>query len=579
MTRKAYTGLALLSLLPFHVVPAEAETACSVTGQVRVPAVVGRSSAGPLPVEGALLFVCPPGDGTGISRYCPEGGFSFTVPEGEYSALIEPPDYSQRGLILESVPLNGESIEWNPELRPDYASPFSTITRGALFEQTFMARGTSITNATFKLAGRFRGAILEVSIGKGPNREVVGPKQTVEPENNPNISVSWNSGDVPTVPGETYCLRIADVDEEPLGLYVQQDQGLGYPYGELFIDGEKSGYDGYFIIGSNADGAVLTHSTRPGKELAAPVESAKIPFRANGSSLAAVYVPFNADGEIPEIIFQFHEGGSARGERVGPVKRTVPVKAGDGRYHAGIACPWNEIPLQPGKDYTLVVSSPPDQGVWLLKAENQESEHEFAARIYEYATEKADFQFPPPPVWEPDGSEETIPLSNAAFEEGNDSGWESAWGGKPFTAIAGADWMADKFSGKAKKPKEGEFCGALAADHTAVKKLIRQWASWDFPSRNGQVRAVVWVASSDGAAESENPMRIRICVSGHGSVDAGNVAWSEPVVSPAKWTPLVSPPATPAGGKMTLFLLIEGGSENEEHYVKVDDLRLIVDRK
>jgi hypothetical protein len=363
-------------------------------------------------------------------------------------------------------------------------------------------------------------------------------------------------------------------------MYVHPDSGLGYPYGELFIDGEKSAFDGGFAIGSNNDSILMTGSVPVKGDPVPPLSGGSQNFTARGTSLAAVCFPFSEDGSELVMTAEVHRSGDGGG-KIGPVKTSAPTEARDGVRFAAFAWREGEVPLVPGEGYAINLSTASGEMYSPLAGRGlgDWQEEGPAIVIYEYAAESVEFEPPPPPAWEPTGSEETLELSNPGFEKGSCSGWENAWGGGDPFQIVGPDWKPDMFSGDATRPKQGKLCGGIAADHRKVRQLIRQWASWDYPSKNGQVRAVVWVASSDNADDVENPVTVRICVSGHGSVDAGNVAWSEPVISPGKWTPLVSPPATPAGGKMTLFLLVEGGSEDAEQYLKVDDLRLIVDRK
>jgi len=550
--------------------------AADITGQLRIPAIVGNPAAGSEPVIGGSAFFSPVGEGTGLSATWPGESYSFSVPPGEYSVLLEPNGYNLRGKVIPNLRVDVDMSGWDQEISPGYHLAPRTIAMGGSFAQSFMATGTSVTSVGFKLAGMFSGAVISVGVHDSDG-DLVGPARTLEPERDPEVSVTWDSGEVPTVPGQTYVLEVADVDEEPFGLYVHPDGGLAYPYGELFINGKKSTFDGSFFIGSDNDGTLLSVNAPAGEGTLPAASRFTRTFRAVGTSLAAVSFPFRSAGEVPEISFEVRRGNE-NGDQVCPVRTTVPARAADGTYHAGIACPKEAIPMTPGDEFTLIISAPEGAMMSPFRPAGDD-EAGFALRVYELAAETVAFEFPPPPVWEPDGTEETLTLTNPGFEKGDDSGWESAWGGGHPFEVVGKGWRPDLFPGATADPKEGGFCGVVAADHQPVKKLIRQWASWDSPSKNGQVRAVVWVASSDNADDVANPVQVRICVSGHGSIDAGNVAWSEPVISPGKWTPLVSPPAVPAGGKMTLFLLVEGGGEDSEQYLKVDDLRLIVDRK
>lgn len=201
-------------------------------------------------------------------------------------------------------------------------------------------------------------------------------------------------------------------------------------------------------------------------------------------------------------------------------------------------------------------------------------------RIYEHAAKKLEFRLPPPP--EPRGWEfaELLPTPNSGFEKGDESDWQSAWGGaRAFTAVAGADYKPEKFSGDARRPHDGAFCGIIAAEGKEARDLIRRSFSWPHTVGKGLFHARVWVASSDNADQLKHPLRVRLCVSDHGSVDAGNVAWSRAVISPGKWTLLQCRPEVPKTRNLTAFLLIEGGGQGEESYLKIDDLEIVVDEK
>jgi hypothetical protein len=573
-----FTTILLLCASVLLTVSPVPVSAVRISGEVRIQPAAGGSSDDLLPAGDAVLFFGPDGETSTVSLIARGGYFSGEVPPGEYTVLVQPLGILRRGEVFQGVAVTEEGTDWQPILTPDCYVPPAALARGSSFEQTFLATGTSVASAGFKLAGRFSGAVLRVSILDEPGGEQIGPERTVQPEWDPEVAVTWNAGEVPTTPGKTCVLRIEDVDGEPLGMYVSPDSGLGYPYGELLIDGEKSAFDGGFAISSNNDDILLALSVPAGEDSLPPATSIRQQFVAKGTSLAAVCIPLADDGAEQTLTAQLHHNG-ADGEKIGPVKTSAPTEARDGICFAAFTWRKGDVPLVPGGEYTLVFASASGEELSAFAGPEGDEGDAPAVTVYEYAEQPVAFEPPPPPAWEPTGAEETLELSNPGFEEGSCSGWENAWGGGDAFQIVGGDWKPGMFSGDAREPKEGEFCGVIMADHKKVRQLIRQWASWDYPSKNGQVRAVVWVASSDNADDVENPVTVRICVSGHGSVDAGNVAWSEPMISPGKWTPLVSPPATPAGGKMTLFLLVEGGSEDVAQYLKVDDLRLIVDRR
>lgn len=582
--RFPYLGflLTIIAVPCFAKLPVDGQ----VTGTAEIPSVVGRSTQPGLPLGGASLFFSPANGGPGIARFCADGQFSVVLAPGDYRVLLEPAEPYRRGEILEGLRIGVGALRWDPQLAPDYNCAFRTMTDwhhdpwawGRVFEQTFVARGTSITSAAFRFAGINGEVVLRASIVRGPGGPQVGPERLVPAKAIDDLFVSWESGEVPTVPGETYALRVEDSDGKvATGLFVRREHGWGYPFGDLYIDGEKQAADGYFYIGSNADGTILAYTKTAG-DPPAPVPgtgSWSQPILAQGSSFGAVAVPLLAS-EPPERV-QVEIRTGATGETAPNSRISLAVAAaGEGRFLAGSVCPPGTIPLVPGQTYTLVIVTG-TQGASPILAAGTEAQ--LAMRVYEYSGNVQRFLLPPVPEPVPDLTKSLLPLDNAGFETGTTDGWELAWGGAAPIHVVGADWMAEQFAGDSQQPKEGQYCGVVAAERNEVKTLIRRWSFWPYPSENGLMHARVWVASSKAVAHSDTPLTVRLCVSDHGSADAGGVEWSEPMIADGRWRLLESPPVVPKGGKLSAFLLVEGGSQHDMQYVKFDQLELVVDEK
>ncbi len=323
-------------------------------------------------------FLAPYGEGAGGSARCGaprgrpltyDGFFDFYgLPPGRYLLYASKPPFFPRETVVQEVVVGlDETVDRDVVLATDYSIFNPASWRwGETFAQTFRAKGTSVIKVSFKVAGTEDGdpIIYEVSVHEGlPGGDQIGPTRYVAwggggPSG--NLSVAWRAGEVPTVPGHTYHFRIRDTqrsDPKTCALFTLADGGVGYPYGNLFVDGGAPLDEDLFgIVGADNDGTICTTlRTRwdlP-SELTFWTEVWGQTFTARGHGLAAADV-FGAGGDRGwdfDITFTVHEGGP-RGAQIGPAKRMPTAFQAGGLYGAVVYAP-GEVPLTPGEVYYI----------------------------------------------------------------------------------------------------------------------------------------------------------------------------------------------------------------------------------
>lgn len=555
-----------------------------VLGRAELPAVAGHPDSPMIPLKGATLFFSDEHNPTQAS-YCRDGSYKTPLSPGRYNVLLEPAKPFRRGCYFRDLRVSVNELRWNPTLTPVYNCSFTTQANwhhepwvwGKLFEQSFLGLRGAVTHVALKLAGVKQGeTTLTLSIHKTDTGKQVGPTRTVKAKADEDLYVTWPSNSTFLHQGYKYVLRIKS-EPLPVSLFVRRDHGFGFPYGELVVDGKATGADGYFYIGADVDRAVLLydkHGTKPAGEPKMQWSQIYKGGEGGGGPLAAASMTLHAEQPLGTVTLSIHEN-NPEGEQVDPTFKAKPVRISEKRWKVGFVTERQARQMLHGQ-YAFVIES--DQPFAPLAAVDGSG---LAMRIYGKCMDAlpAIAAWPTPPHRVGIEFDEIVPMLNADFETGDASNWESAWGGQPFAAVVDKNWKADKFDAEAARPYEGEYCGVVAADHKPVRKLIRRWIRWEHPIETGLCHARVWVASSKSAATSEDPLTVRVCVSANGSPDAGGVDWSRPITSPGQWTMIESRPIQPKGRKLSVFLLIEGGSEHEEHYVKIDNLQVVVDEK
>ena len=576
----------LMAMTVLVVQDAQAQSGkVSVLGRAELPAVVGHPDSPMIPLKGATLFFSDEHHPTQVS-YCRDGLYKTPLSPGRYNVLLEPAEPFRRGRYFQELRVSVGELRWNPTLTPVYNCSFTTKADwhhepwawGKLFEQSFVGHRGAVTHVALKLAGVKQGeTTLTLGIHKTDTGKQVGPARTVNTDAARDLYVTWPPNSIFLHQGHKYVLRMKS-EPLPVSLFVRRDHGFGFPYGELVVDGKATGADGYFYIGADVDRAVLLYDKHGTKPAGKPKKQWSQIYKGGeggGGPLAAASMTLHAEQPLGTVTLSIHDN-NPEGEQVDPTFKAKPVRISEKRWKVGFLTERRSKQILHGQ-YAFVIES--DQPFAPLAAVDGSG---LAMRIYESTMDASPriYSWPqPPPRRVGIEFDEIVPMLNADFETGDASNGASAWAGPPFSAGVDKDWKADKFRGSAAEPYEGKYCGGVAADHKPVRKLIRRWIRWEHPIETGLCHARVWVASSKSAASGDDPLTVGVCVSANGSPDAGGVDWSRSITSPGQWTMIESRPIQPKGRKLSVFLLIEGGSEHEEHHVKIDNLQVVVDEK
>lgn len=349
----------------------------TLQGHARYHKITGRD-AGWNELYEYYVNVCPEGDGTG-QRYraginVGDGSFQFTLPSGRYAILSSQPKFAWRGTVVPGIRVRDSQVAVRDAVTPhDYSVAFggnsaewggSPWTWGTTFAQTFVATGTSITRASFKLAGKDDGGFdIIVSIRDGgPTGPQIGPERRVGAGVGGDAPVAWRSGHVPTVPGQTYAIRFTASGGQGFAFYRRTDAGDGYAQGTAYVGGAAVGADLYACIGSDSDGTVIPYCKISGLGNL-PMVSGEWwanawgqTFVATGSSLAAADCFVANNDTYVHITWEIRRGGPT-GPVIGPVKANQAQYQASGVQHAGVVYAAGEVPLIPGEAYCIRATS------------------------------------------------------------------------------------------------------------------------------------------------------------------------------------------------------------------------------
>lgn len=376
----------LLSLLLCACLVADAQVV--LTGRVWMP----RSPGSPdmMPFTAVRAFAALPGSDSQALGFRtfetePVGWVYMPGVAGNYTMAFTGPAHFLRPFVLTNVFMKPGEV-----LDRSYTPPFdyAVFADGSWDEvpatdyyQTFVARGTSVTHVGFKLAtdgvdGEGPGSqtlllsIVRKGRGKPDTWEQVGPTFPVlnvdcgGPKNY-TWAACWNSGDVPTVPGETYAVHLtAETEGGSFQAFWKADDDKTSDCYRL--GGGKTGWQGHDLwmtVGSDCNGLVIPYNKRVHKEY---VEFAGFgakwaqTYVAQGRGLASVVLYAATLGTQPDqrrqrLAFRVRKGGPD-GPQVGITKIAIGNAnyTGDASWGTfGTVYAPGEVPLEPGQTYAL----------------------------------------------------------------------------------------------------------------------------------------------------------------------------------------------------------------------------------
>ncbi len=222
------------------------------------------------------------------------------------------------------------------------------------FGQMFAASGSSVVMVTVRspLAGvEFRASIHE----GGPNGPQIGPSRTfTSPAGPSDVRLIWSGGEVPTVPGGLYYLKLKAAGTTKGMLCYNDpipDMSDPMPEGALYHDGviAHPSADLGVTICSDDDGVLTNMWTRSG---GSPISATQVgqTFTARGTSLLS-FVAW-----IPDVYgtYQATLYDGVGGSKIGVSKRSKVMRSGDPE----VMWVWSpdECPLTPGNTYYLEIT-------------------------------------------------------------------------------------------------------------------------------------------------------------------------------------------------------------------------------
>jgi len=320
----------------------------------------------------------------------PVGWYYLPGSAGNYSIVFSNPAGFMRPIVLTNQFVSsGDTVDRRLSPVFDYGDFYEGAwdTKAATdYYQTFIARGTSITQVGFKLAtdgvdgAGPQGQNILISIhekGKGtPDKwKQVGPAVVVlnvdcgGPKNY-WWSAGWDSGQVPTEPGKTYAVHLKAESQggsfQAFWRADEDDKSDCYRIGREGKDGWQ-GRKMCMAVSSDCDGLLIPYNKRVQKkflEFAGFDKSWSQTYVAKGKSLASVILYAATSGVQPSLMRQRVKVRVRQGGAAGKVVGIEKIAIGNGNYTGdaswgvfGVSFSPGEVPLEPGRLYAIEFES------------------------------------------------------------------------------------------------------------------------------------------------------------------------------------------------------------------------------
>jgi hypothetical protein len=336
-------------------------------------------------------------DGPGVEtmaartwELAPTGWYRMTGNPGRTTLLFTGPSVFMQPTIFTNVfTRDRETIDVKVVPNFDYAVLFMGAwdeKAATDYYQTFTARGTSVTQVGFRLAGdgidgvgpgtqTLAATIHRQGSGTPDTWEQIGPAVLVPgvdsggPKNYDWVA-AWDSGDVPVEPGKVYAVHLR-----------AEKQGNGFQ--AFWRPNEKKTDDCYrlgskgqtgwvgrnlcMVIGTDNSGLVVPYNKRiqtEFKDFAGFARKWSQTYVAQGRSLAGALLYMANSGIQPGVSRQRAVVRLRQGGPDGPVVGVEKIAIGNGIHTGdaswgvyGVACSPGEVPLVPGKTYAIEFES------------------------------------------------------------------------------------------------------------------------------------------------------------------------------------------------------------------------------
>jgi len=216
------------------------------------------------------------------------------------------------------------------------------------FAQTFIARGRSISHISIDVANFDRVYVLTVHEG-GPSGAQIGPTKAFHADNDKSLSFKYLYGDILTVPGRRYCVKV--ISDIGAMIRLKIDEHNAYSMGTLRLDGiEHPGWDLAGQINVDRHGMMTTHQPVSGGCDGESDREIAQTFVAQGNYMVAAFLLATYGSEAPPTGLEVSVlEDDAYGAEVCP-RKTV---GGANDWVHGTGWVIGECPLTPGETYYL----------------------------------------------------------------------------------------------------------------------------------------------------------------------------------------------------------------------------------
>ncbi len=320
----------------------------------------------------------------------PAGWYRITGPEGNWTLLLSAPGFMMRPCVRTNVfCAAGEKSACN--VRPSF--DFACFAEAAWdpkaathYWQTFVARGTAVTQVGFRL-------VHDGVDGPGPGAQTVLVSLHAEGAGTPDTwaqvgptahvfgvdcggpknyiwSAGWNSGEVPLTPGRRYAVHItAETPGNVLQAFWREDADRASDCYRTGPSGPNGfvGRDLWLAVATDGDGLKIPYNKRvqkPFGEFAGFRKAWAQTYVAQGRSLAGVILYAAVSGAQPPLTRQRACVRVKRGGPDGTVVGVEKIAVGNGNWTGdaswgmfGAAYAPGEVPLVPGERYAIELCS------------------------------------------------------------------------------------------------------------------------------------------------------------------------------------------------------------------------------
>jgi hypothetical protein len=379
-TKKAYLYLGVIVLL-WTAAASQSLAEGTVRGEARMEIIKGQPQMGYKDLFEWNLFLSPTssppvGPHRRIGGDTGNGDFAIEdMPAGVYSIFVNQPIFFARPVVAPNVFISdGEMTVVDVDVPIDFSTYVFDNWTGPSNEwfQTYTATGTSVTGVGFVVAGTSATTIEVALLENNGEPDVrdwleVGSRLRRQVKPGGDQWVRWRSGEIPTIPGRQYAVRLRSTDGANFQPMMRGKDANSYVGGRAYNrDGTPQFFDLNVTVFVDNDGTVITMSKREcclgnlqsqnyGQRWAQT-------FTAQGTSLAGVDLWAAGANGIWDLDFEWkvHEGGPD-GAIIGPTKITKAGFQASGVGLHGASFNPGDVPLIPGQTYSVevVISNPP----------------------------------------------------------------------------------------------------------------------------------------------------------------------------------------------------------------------------